>query len=222
MSQDLSEGEGAVPTEVREYNPDKLKELAESGDYDYAREKAKTPSFIQRALDYIAKIISSFFDSVFGTPVGRIMLYAAGFVLLIFAISRLFGISGRDVFYKSSGKVENDFEYLEENIHSIDFDKLLEEALSKNDFKLAIRLTYLKTLKVLSDRLVVNWQAGKTNYEYLYEINQPTLREPFRTISYHFDYAWYGDFEVNEQIYNLTREQADFIDAKAIKHTAEE
>lgn len=210
-----------MPAEVREYNPERLRELLESGDYDYAPEKVETPSFIRKILDFISRVLSSFFDGIFGTPVGKILLYVAGFVLLIFAITRLFGVNSRDVFYKSGSRVENDFEYLEENIHSVDFDKLLKEALSKNDYKLAIRLTYLQTLKVLSDRLVVDWQAGKTNYEYLYEINQAALREPFRTISYHFDYAWYGDFEVNEQIYNLTREQAEFIDAKAVKQTSE-
>ena len=221
LAQDQSEGRGIVPDQTREYSEERLKELLESGDYDYAREEADPPSFLRRAIDYLGSGINKFFSAAARTPLGQVLLYGSGFFLLLVAIIKLFGLKGRDVFYRNSKNISNDFDYLEENIHTVDFEKLLKEALAKNDFKLAIRVTYLRTLKLLSDRMVVEWEAGKTNYEYLYEIDQPTLREPFRTISYHFDYAWYGDFEVNEQNYQLAEEQAQIIDATAVKVATE-
>lgn len=206
---------GIAPQELREYNEEKLKELIDSGDFDYVEAPVETPSFLRRMWNYFTSFINSIFQAATSTPMGKVLLYICGFFLLMVAIVKLFGINTRDVFYSSSDKGKSEMGFLEENIHEIDFDKLLKDALEKGDYRLAIRLTYLKTLKLMSDRLLVNWEPGKTNYEYLYELRQQELREPFRNLSYHFDYAWYGDFEVNKQIYDLTRAQAALIEANA-------
>ncbi|MCE7993947.1 MAG: hypothetical protein HEP71_18305 [Roseivirga sp.] len=203
--------EGAVPQELREYDAEKIKEFIESGDFDYIAPPTETPSFFQRVIDYIMGFIESIFRAATGTPFGKALLYIGGFFLLLVAIIKLLGMNVKDVFYSSSDKGSTDFEFLEENIHDLDFDKLLAEALEKEDFRLAIRLTYLRTLKHMSDNHMVDWEAGKTNYEYLYEIQDDKLRYSFRDLSYFFDYAWYGDFEVDEPIFIRAKEQSAVI-----------
>ena len=193
--------QGVVPVEIRNYDTDRIKELRESNDFDYVETPTETPSLITRVWNFIRNIINSIFRAASGTTAGRFITYLVGFILLLVAVIKLLGINTRNVFYGTSGKGKVDFEFLEENIHSLDFEKLLAEALSKDDFRLAIRLTYLKTLKRLSDGLVVEWEAGKTNYDYLYEIKDSERKSLFRDLSYYFDYAWYGDFEVDEPIY---------------------
>lgn len=208
-------GKGIAPAELREYDTDKLDELKESGDFDYVEEKAEVPSFLRRVWNYITGLLESIFMAATGTPVGKILVYIGIFILLLVAIIKLLGMNPRDVFYGSGDKGKSEIEFFEENIHDLDFDELLSEALSNQDYKLAIRLTYLKTLKLLSDRLLVEWEAGKTNYEYLSELRQADLRVSFRTLSYHFDYAWYGDFDVDENIYKLSTIEAEKIAANA-------
>ena len=210
-------GKGAVPSELREYDTDKLQELQDSGDFDYVAEKTEPPSLFRRIWNYITGLLQSIFEAATGTPVGKILLYICGFILLMVAIIKLLGINPRDVFYGSSDKGKSEIEFFEENIHELDFDKLLAESLADQDYKLAIRLTYLKTLKLLSDRFLVEWEPGKTNYEYLSELRQADLRASFSTLSYHFDYAWYGDFDVDEGIYKLSKQEAEKIAANAHK-----
>lgn len=193
--------QGVVPIEIRDYDTDKIQKLKDSGDFDYVETPTETPSLVSRIWEFILDIIRSIFNAASDTPVGRIITYIVGFVLLLTAIIKLLGMNVRGVFYSTSDKGKVDFEFLEENIHSLDFEKLLKAALSKDDFRLAIRLTYLKTLKHLSDELIVEWEAGKTNYDYIYEIKDDELESLFRDLSYYFDYAWYGDFEVDKPIY---------------------
>ena len=208
---------GAVPAELREYDTDKLKELKDSGDFDYVEEKTEPPSLFRRIWNYFISMLQKIFNAATGTPVGKVLIYIGLGVLLLVVIIKILGINPRDVFYGTSDKGKAELDFFEENIHDLDFDQLLTEALSAQDYKLAIRLTYLKTLKLLSDRLLVDWEAGKTNYEYLNELKQADLRSSFKTLSYHFDYAWYGDFDVDEDIYKLSMQEAEKIAAKARK-----
>jgi len=54
-----------------------------------------------------------------------------------------------------------------ENIHELNFDKLISEALAQQHYREGIRLLFLKSLKLLTDRQFIHWQAGKTNQQSL-------------------------------------------------------
>ena len=88
---------------------------------------------------------------------------------------------------------------LTENIHEIDFTALIQGAIENHNYRLAVRLYYLKALKDLADARVIDWQPNKTNRSYLQEVgNRPSLYEPFSHLTHQFEYIWYGDFPVSE------------------------
>jgi hypothetical protein len=85
-----------------------------------------------------------------------------------------------------------------ENIHEMDFDALIKEAVANGDYRNAVRLVFLQSLKLLSDKQHINWQAGKTNHDYLNEVQTPDVKKGLGQLSYYFDYAWYGGFAISE------------------------
>jgi hypothetical protein len=93
-----------------------------------------------------------------------------------------------------------------ENIHELDFNTLLDEAVQQQDYRRAIRLYYLHTLKQLTDRELIHWQPGKTNRSYIRELQAKALRTDFEKITALFEYVWYGGSRVTEAHFSATRQ----------------
>lgn len=88
-----------------------------------------------------------------------------------------------------------------ENIHEMDFSRLIDETKTAGNYRLALRYYYLWVLKQLSLREIIDWNWDKTNTDYLYEIKDGKLRKDFEYLSYVYDYSWYGDFPVDEKAF---------------------
>ena len=87
------------------------------------------------------------------------------------------------------------------------YDGLIEDAESRNDFNLATRYLFLKTLKTLSEKGFINFTAVKTNKEYLKEMEQNNYYEEFEKLTSSYEYAWYGKFLLHENYYRKLKEE---------------
>jgi hypothetical protein len=138
-------------------------------------------------------MFSSFLSVVFWT-------IAIAFVLFI--LYRLFLAEG--VFKrrsKSAGKTEAEVE--EEIITSeSDFDMLIRQALQHSNYRQAVRYQYLKTLHLLADKNLVQLAPDKTNFQYVSEIANRSHQQPFAAVTLNYEYVWYGEFEIDKNIYD--------------------
>ena len=73
------------------------------------------------------------------------------------------------------------------------------DALSRSDYREAVRLLYLQTLKQLSDEKCIDWQLYKTPTQYVYEVRMPA----FRQLTNHFLRVRYGNFEATEALFHV-------------------
>ena len=104
-------------------------------------------------------------------------------------------------FYRKRKQTGLAFEIVPEDIRTLDFDRLIDEAVAVRNYRRAVRLLYLKTLKALAAHHLIDWQRDKTNHEYIDELPQPTLRRAFADLTMLFEYVWYGDFAVDEAVF---------------------
>ena len=88
-----------------------------------------------------------------------------------------------------------------ENIHEINFDDEIEKAISLRNYRVAVRLLYLKCLKQLSDKNLIQWQLDKTNAAYLYELTDPVQKQTFGLLTRQFEYVWYGNFHIDSEAF---------------------
>lgn len=89
----------------------------------------------------------------------------------------------------------------EELIKNQDLQTLIDQALDDTNYRLAVRFYYLLILQKLSSKELIDWQVQKTNHEYLFEIEDATLRDQFRQVTDLYDYIWYGNFEVDSSAF---------------------
>ena len=130
------------------------------------------------------------------------LLAAAG---IAFALFRLLRMDVAGAFYRKRKPPPLAFETILSNIQGVDFDQLIEEAVAARDYRRAIRLLYLKTLKTLAGQTLIDWQRDKTNHEYISELRAPVLRPAFAELTRLFEYVWYGDFAVDESAFGRLR-----------------
>ena len=82
-----------------------------------------------------------------------------------------------------------------------DFDALIRQALQNGNYRQAVRYQYLRTLHLLSGRGMVSLAPDKTNFNYVTEISNPEYRNAFAALTLYYEYAWYGEFDVDKNIY---------------------
>lgn len=91
---------------------------------------------------------------------------------------------------------------VEEKILEIDLDKILNDALSAKEYRIALRINFLIIIKKLTLSGKIVWTKEKTNWEYLNEIRDKILADEFKLIVLTFESIWYGEHDLNENQFN--------------------
>lgn len=151
--------------------------------------------------DRILLAINNFINNLLGTVAKSGMLSIVVLLIIVVVIClivlKLIGVDYRTLLGKKELD-KSDIDIYTENVHEMNFDALISNALRNKDYRLAVRFLYLKNLKQMSDKDIIEWSSHKTNYSYQYEIQNSLLRSKFLETTLIFDYVWYGEFELDE------------------------
>jgi hypothetical protein len=132
----------------------------------------------------------------FLTPI----LWILGIGFVGFILYTLFLRDG--AFRKSTKKAPaSEEEQPEEVKPGSDMDRMIRQALQNKNYRLAIRYQYLNCLYKLVERGLVQFAVDKTNYQYVSELTNAQLRNEFAKLTLHYEYAWYGEFDIDEPLY---------------------
>lgn len=178
---------------------DDFRKKYQTDDFNYKPNKPKETGW-----DGLAKWLRDLFGNQTGAWAGVFIklfgFLVLGFVLYIL-ISYFISKDGNFLFRKNKKTISIEDEEIIENIHEIDFKEKLINAEKNKDFRLAIRYQFLNVLKKLSDKKQIDWNVEKTNHDYLKELKSESSKNNFAELLYIFEYVWYGEFNVSEEIY---------------------
>ena len=191
----------SVSAEVRSFSEVDIRRFQNDVDFDYGGRRAATLSWWDRFKYWLAQQWAKLFQHTYFGTIYNILFYLFCFAVIVFAVLKLTGTNVSQLFRKHSdqGLVRDDA--LENDIYSIDFDREIAQARQAGDYRRGIRLLYIYTLKQLTDRQRIRWRPGKTNHDYQTELRETPLQSPFERLSYYYEYAWYGNFPVDEGLY---------------------
>lgn len=136
--------------------------------------------------------------------------YLIIFGILAFIIWLFYRLNPGARLFKSKIHPEVFYSNEEKIIKSDNIDKLIEDALTNQDLRLAIRFYYLKSIKQLNESEFIEYQFDKTNADYIDEIKNYQLKSIFQKLTYLYEYIWYGNFVVSN--YDFSKAQALFIE----------
>lgn len=190
--------------QVRQINPEEQKKLLDNSDYKYDRVGPAPKTWWERFKEWFWRMIAEMFSSGGGAIVLSILPYIIIFAVIVVIILLVLKNDIRAVFYGKSASVTIDFKEFDEDIQKINFEALIADALSKRDFRKAVRLHFLKLLKDLTDNNLIKWQIDKTNNDYSMELSNGKYSSKFHELALMYEYVWYGDFQLDESNFNST------------------
>ncbi len=190
---------------ARSFDAERIEELKNDPAFQYQKPATVGESLWDRLMSYLAEFFSSLFRNAVGTNWGRVITFLVGFGVVIVIILTILRINAFRIFYSGEGASIIRYGALDENIHEMDFEKLIREAAARNDHRAGVRLIFLYALKILSDKGFVHWEQGKTNHDYLAELKNADLHDGFHELNYYFEYAWYGNFNINATMFSTVQ-----------------
>lgn len=184
--------------EQRSFDKTELEKLKADPLLNYTESPAAI-SIWERFKIWLKNLINSLIGAAITVNWLNMLIIILTVVALIYVILKLLKVNLNMLYTGKQAAIPHGV--LDEDIHAMDFDKLIQEALQRNEYRLAIRLLFLKSLKLLADKHHILWQPGKTNHDYLNELSAQNLKTGFNELNFYFEYAWYGNFTINEALY---------------------
>lgn len=182
--------------------------------YRYDRPPPEADTWWTRFTRWFRETFFGWMDDARAGELFRWTIYALAAFGVVFAILRLLRMEASGAFQRRSRAPTLALETVEENLDTLDFDRLLDEAIGARQYRRAVRLLYLKTLKRLADAGLIDWQRDKTNHAYVAELRRAALRPAFARLTLLFEHVWYGDFPVDEAAFGRLRHHfSQFEDA---------
>jgi hypothetical protein len=181
---------------LRMFNNSALSHLRTQAEFIYDR-----PSPLPSPWDMLKQWLLKHLGQLFNEEVSSFLensLYVIGVSIVIFLVFKFMNIDWRRAFFYSPKKL-HDLGFRQDEFLNIDeLTHLIEDAVSKKDYRRAVRYLFLRTLKDLAARELIAWRLDKTNRDYIDDLKRSDLKSSLADLVSLFEYVWYGEFELNE------------------------
>lgn len=196
---------GLTPLDFSEETIEKFKQ---NPDFDYTEAVAED-NWWSKFKRYIRLQWGRFLDWLFGDYEAPLLLailldilpYLLLGLLLVFLLYLFAKINPGNYLFGTSSTPEVSFDEEEKIIRTRDIKKLIEKAVAKENYRLAVRYHFLYVLQQLSRQELVIYDSAKTDEEYVQEIQDPELKIQFKKVNRIYDFVWYGNFATTAENY---------------------
>jgi hypothetical protein len=207
QSSAISQQPSANSYSVRHISNDKLSKYLSDKEFDYNQDYRTSLSLWDRIKEWINGFFYTHNRGISSKKTNFIddliiwVVILGGVAFLVYFLSK----GDKGSLFTSSKDTQIAYGETVEDLHQMNFDELINDAISKTQYRTAVRYLYLKTLKELSDKGLIKWKPEKTNRDYSIELRPSTYGTLFSQITLLFDYSWYGNADINEGSFNEIR-----------------
>jgi len=180
---------------------DNLADKYTGEEFNYNIKDGEAQNLLERFLNWFFQMLRDTFGINLPPGLMQVMEYIVYILmgaLVIFLLVRFFSGENLSSIFTRKATSIIDINLSEEHIENVDLEALIKQALKQKDYRLAVRYHYLKALKTLSQKEIIDWHFEKTNWDYQREISIPLIKSIFKEVSYLYDYIWYGEQPIDE------------------------
>ncbi len=196
-----------IPQNIRTLNKNYKEKYLDNSAFDYSE---RSPSLLARMKQWI---VSKIIELLNTSDVNAMKIFQI--IKLIFYIIVLLGViylfvkiflnkEIRWIFKRKTDSENADYNGNIENISEVNFKNLVEEAVEKEDYRLAVRYYYLWLLKGFERASLIQYDVEKTNFDYQMELSESPFSKDFKKASYYYSYIWYGEFSIGKNEFQTT------------------
>jgi hypothetical protein len=204
----LPASEEELMVDIRIISDDVLDKYKNDPEFNYERIPNEADDWITKVKNWIRQQLIILSSSKTYSTLLDVLYYGLMVVAILLIVRGLIKADRRGLLFGKLKSDEINIVESEEDINTINFDELIARAIDNKQYKLAIRYLFLKSLKLLSEKGLIELRNNKTNYQYINEIKHNQIAEAFRVTTNMFEWIWYGDFPVDEDI--VKNSQNDF------------
>lgn len=144
---------------------------------------------------HLDKLFGSLFGDLFSSDWGITVWYVVGLVATVSIVIFLF-YRHPELLHIKRNNTPLEYDIESDNIYGVDFPLEIARAMDASDWRAAVRLAYLQTLRMLSDAHLIDWQLSKTPSQYVVEYAD----DGFRDMTNMFLRVRYGGFAATESM----------------------
>ncbi len=177
-------------------------------DFNYDIKTGESQNLLSRFFNWIGRGLKNIFGINLSPEALKLLEYFIYFLmggLVIYLLVRVLVNEKFNSIFTKRAKTIFDIDLAEQHIESLDLNTLLNAAITNKDYRLAVRYHFLRILKRLSQKDIIEWHFDKTNSDYQNEIQQQQLQSGFKEVAYLYDYIWYGEQPINETKYDAAK-----------------
>jgi hypothetical protein len=183
-------GEGIVQRQVP---GEVMKELQDDKKLRYySKPKKKTDSNSFQWLSDLLNILA------YGVQHLYWLLYVAIGVVAIILLLNFLKKRGYNLKFKDTTEVKAAV-LSDEELDLATYEQQIQAAIAAGRFRIAVRLLYLQTLRLLADKNIITFSKEKTNATYLRAMTQTQWYKAFAALTLNYEYIWYGEIPVNDE-----------------------
>jgi hypothetical protein len=198
-----------TPLSVRERNvPDSLiKRAQQDKNFWYANAiiEKEEPEEAKNDSTYVPLTQRTWFQ----TLIWLIIIGGFATFLMIYLSNNTIGLFRKRKIVTADGEEK---EEITEDIFAINYQREIDKAAAAGNYRLAVRLMFLRLLKNMAEKNIIRYQQDKTNFDYLMQLHGTSYYPHFFRITRNYEYSWYGKFDISEDNYRLIRNDVDHFE----------
>lgn len=126
-------------------------------------------------------------------------LLIIGICVVLYYVMQNMTEGGIDSRNRKTGKINVDISDIENDLENAELSGFIKSAQANQDYRVTVRLYYLRMVQLLSAKGFIKWKRDKTNRDYHREIKQKKLKSGFLNVTNIFERVWYGNMEFTKE-----------------------